>query len=266
MIRNKKRTIYYIIMAVFALLLVVVERIGGPFASDAGLDAMIRKAVSCACGSVVFIIAAAMFGYRIFGRGAEPLGKALLFSLPCFCAAINNFPIISVLNGDCRLAKPWYFVAALAAECLMIGLFEEVTFRGVIFLMVLEKRRKTVWDIFISVVITSAVFGVIHLTNILMGAGVGGVIMQIGYSFLIGGMCSVVLIKTRNIWLCALIHGIFDFGGYFLSSVGEGTMWDTATVVLTVFLSVAVAVYVIYALIHTDPAALGKLYASDENG
>ena len=73
----------------------------------------------------------------------------------------------------------------------------------------------------------------------------GAVFLQIGYSSLIGAMCSVVLLKTSNIWLCVIIHGIYNFAGALVPRCGEGEIWDLFTVVLTAIVSVAVAAYMI---------------------
>ena len=86
----------------------------------------------------------------------------------------------------------------------------------------------------------------------------GAVFLQIGYSALIGAMCSVVLVKTANIWLCVLIHGIYNFAGAFVSRCGEGVLLDTFTVVFTVVVSIAVAVYMVV-IFFTDK---GKTAAS----
>ena len=84
--------------------------------------------------------------------------------------------------------------------------------------------------------------------------------MQIGYSFLIGGMCAVILIKTYNIWLCVAVHAIFDFGGYFVQIMGAGNQWDPVTVILTAVIAVIVAVYIICALIKYDPGELDGIF------
>ena len=139
-------------------------------------------------------------------------------------------------------------------------MFEEFAFRGVVFLSILEKRRKNTLDVFISIVLTSAVFAVVHLFNIFGGASPVAVLMQIGYSFLIGGMCSVVLLRTANIWLCVILHATFNFCGYFMPTLGDGTWWDTPTVVITVLLSIVVTAYIVVSLIRTPTEITERLY------
>ena len=163
--------------------------------------------------------------------------------------------------GDAYLVHtaPAYMIW-FAAECLAIGLFEEFAFRGVIFLMFAEKRHATRKGLFWSLMLSSAVFGGVHLVNILMGAGIGPTILQIGYSFLIGAMCAVVLLKTRNIWLCVVLHAIYDFCGTLMPTLGGGTWWDTPTVIFTAVLAVATAVYLVWQFFKLDPDEVGKIF------
>ena len=86
------------------------------------------------------------------------------------------------------------------------------------------------------------------------------VIMQIGYSALIGAMCSVVIVKTANIWLCVVLHGIFNFGGAVVQYCGRGEIWDTFTVVFTAILAVSVTVYLVISFFGADLSVFDGIY------
>jgi len=183
--------------------------------------------------------------------------RAYLVSLPCWLVVINNFPWLGVLRGDIVLTATPAELTLYVLLCVCVACFEEILFRGAIFLMVLEHRRKSTWQIFWSLILSSAIFGAVHMVNLLMGAGLMATLLQIGYSFLIGGMCSVMLIYTRNMYLCIALHAVYNFGGGFVPAVADGTLWDTPTVVITAVLGVLVAAYVIGAVFkirreHTD--------------
>jgi membrane protease YdiL (CAAX protease family) len=87
--------------------------------------------------------------------------------------------------------------------------------------------------------------------------------MQIGYSALIGAMCSVVLLKTANVWLCVAVHGLFNFCGAVVPSCGYGTVWDTPTVILTAVIAVAVTVYMTVAFLRVDLGILDAVYGEN---
>ena len=92
---------------------------------------------------------------------------------------------------------------------------------------------------------SSVIFGVVHLANIFV-ASPGAVLLQIGYSALIGGLCCMVLLETGNIWLCAIIHALYNFGGGVVSRLGGGTIWTPAEVALTAILGALVAIFSVW--------------------
>ena len=212
-------------------------------------------------GAAVFLSLLLYEGYHVLHPFQKPFWKGLLFTLPPFLVVVNNMPILSMIWGDAYLVhKAPVYLIWFAAECLAIGLFEEFAFRGVIFLMLAEKRHTTRKGLFWSLILTSAIFGGVHLLNVLMGAGIGPVILQIGYSFLIGAMCSVVLLKTRNIWICVALHAIYDFCGTLMPTLGAGTWWDTPTVVFTAVLAVVTAAYLVWQFFRLDLDRVGEIY------
>lgn len=228
---------------------------------DPVLAPLITMTLTRALGAAVFLVLLLYEGYRVIHPFQKPFWASLAFAIPPFLVVLNNAPILSMVWGDAYLVHtaPVY-VVWFALECLAIGLFEELAFRGVIFLMFAERRHTTRGGLFLSLILTSAVFGVVHLLNLFMGAGIGGVILQIGYSFLIGAMCSVVLLRTRNIWLCVLLHAVYDFCGNLLPTLGGGTWWDTPTVIFTAILAVATTAYLVWHFFTLNHSWVEEIY------
>ncbi len=181
--------------------------------------------------------------------------KKFLLVLPCMAVAINNFPFIPFFSGEVKLGGEPMQIALYALSCLAVGFFEEMAFRGCIFTSILQRIGKRRAGIFWSIVASSAVFGVIHLLNLFVGASPISVLLQVGYSFLIGAMCSIVLVRTQNIWYCVLIHGVYNFAGGIVPEFGEGIIWSLPEIILTVAVAVPVAVYVIYLIMTTKYGA-----------
>ncbi len=185
--------------------------------------------------------------------------KKLLVFLPCMAVAVNNFPFITFFTGRAYIDAEPMKIILYAAVCLCVGFFEEMAFRGCIFSAVLGRFGKRRFGVFISIVIASAVFGLVHLVNVFAGASVGATVLQIGYSFLIGGMCSVILIKTSNIWYCVLLHAVYNFAGGVVPECGGGVIWDMPTVVWTAVVGTAVAVYVVWLMVKIKPSEIDGL-------
>jgi membrane protease YdiL (CAAX protease family) len=116
-------------------------------------------------------------------------------------------------------------------------------------------------DVFISIVISSVVFGLVHIVNLFAGAGIGAVVLQVGYSFLIGGMCSIILIKTGNIWYCVFLHAVYNFAGGIVPQCGGGVIWNTPEIILTAVVAVIVAAYVIMLLVKIRPEEIVDLWS-----
>ncbi len=236
--------------------------VGKPVLStDETLQRLYTMTITRGVGAVVFFAILINLGYKVLNPIRKPLGKALLFCVPAALVVVNNMPILSMVWGDAYFVhgESWY-ILWFALECLAIGLFEEAAFRGVALLLIAEKRRTTKKGLFMSIILSSAVFGVIHLANILAGASPGAVFLQIGYSFLIGAMCSVVLFKTGNLWLCVLLHAVYDFSGNLMPTLGAGTWWDTPTVIFTVILALFTTVFYVISFVKMDPKETERLY------
>ena len=185
--------------------------------------------------------------------------KAFLIFLPCMAVAVNNFPFIPFLGGDAYISSKPIEIILYALACLSVGFFEEMAFRGCIFTVVLERTKKNAWGVFVAIFISSAIFGIVHLVNVMAGGSVGAVILQVCYSFLIGGMCSVILVKTSNIWYCVLLHAVYNFAGGVVPECGGGMIWTAPEIALTTVVAVIVTVYVIFILTKTTEKDIDRL-------
>ena len=205
--------------------------------------------------AVVFV-----YKYDFFGLiKARVKLKGLLLCIPALIVAINNFPIIGAIKGDVVFSGNATYTILFIIDCLFIGAFEETVFRGIIFPLTFIKLKDKKHAAFYSVAISSAIFAVTHLVNLFAGAGFGATILQVGYSFLIGGLCALSVLKTGSVIPAIIIHFIYDVGGLILNpsyGVATGFQWDTATVIITAVLGVFVAVFEVYYALKSDGGAL----------
>lgn len=184
------------------------------------------------------------YGARDSWYREKPAGRHWDVVLVAFAVAVNNFPIIPLITSHA-------VVVAGAADwiehivfCLSVGFFEEVYFRGLMLPMFIGffagRRLKNLW----AVVCSSVIFGAVHIFNLFEGVGIGAVVMQIGYSSLIGAMCGVVFVMTKNVWLSVALHTVYNIGGLMLDNgIAEGVIWTAPAVVVTVVVGVSAAVY-----------------------
>ena len=205
--------------------------------------------------AVVFV-----YKYDFFGLiKARVKLKGLLLCIPALIVAVNNFPIIGAIKGDVVFSGNATYTILFIIDCLFIGAFEETVFRGIIFPLTFIKLKDKKHAAFWAAAVSSAIFALTHLINLFAGAGFGATILQVGYSFLVGGLCAISVLKTGSVIPAVIIHFIYDLGGLLLNAeynVATGSQWDTLTVIITAALGVAVAVFEVYYALKSDGGAL----------
>ena len=147
-------------------------------------------------GGGIFLTFTVYLGYRVLNPFTRPVGKNILFILPALVIAVNNLPIIPLFRGLSSITSPVGNILLLLCECMAIGFFEEMAFRSVVMLGIMENKRRGKRDIVFAILISAAVFGLVHIVNVFINPSVM-VVLQIFYSAAIGAMCSVVLLLQR---------------------------------------------------------------------
>lgn len=195
---------------------------------------------------------------KLFGRP-----QRLLYLLPCLIVAVDNFPFHAYFAGLAEVvytgADKWIL---FALYCAFVGVFEECVFRGILFPLMAGSFSSDKKGFLKTYFLSSVVFGVMHLFNIFGGAGVGPTLLQVGYTTLTGGLFAFVLIKTKNVLLCALVHGVYDFCGLLLSAqgLGIGSAFDWQTTVTMAVVGVAAGIFVLYSVFKYSESERTELY------
>ena len=249
-----------LLMLFFILALVVIEIAFHFFSAFDDLGVNIYNTAVRFIGGAVCIVFMLEFSY---GAALSPLGnkkvKYLIAVLPAFAVAINNFPFVSFFSGDCYIKTDLLGILIFALFCLSVGFFEEMAFRGCVLMFFLKKRSNTKGGIFIAILLSSVAFGLIHLVN-LFTASPAAVLLQIGYSALIGGLCSLVLLATKNIWRCVVIHAVYNFAGGIVPEFGGGAIWTASEIILTAVVALIVTIYSVWLFIKLPVSNAGDLY------
>ena len=208
--------------------------------------------------SILFAWLLYLFGGKSFLMFNKRFFISLAWSLPCFMVAFVNFPYAALAKGYAvfeRMDLMGLYVLYVFGVCLM----EELVFRGVLLLLVRDMWRNSRHLPILVVTTTALIFSLFHLTNLIRGSDIGSVLLQCLYTFLIGAMLATLMLKLNNIWICVLIHAIFNFGGMLLQEgMVSGNTWEVVFWVLTIASGVLCAGHVIYSLIKLD-----KYYVSN---
>jgi len=258
-----------LIVALFALGIAMLpyEWLGRLLIGEGGrLAGFTGVAIIRAVGFALLVAACVSLRFRVlkpFGNGSV---KQLLLCIPFLLVALNNAPWIALATGQASVDATGAEIATFVVQCLFVAAFEEVALRGLVLPLSLVGSKKSRGGVFFALVFSSAIFALMHLVNLFSGAGIIAVLRQIGYTFLIGCMCGLVLLKTHNLWLCIFLHFVYNVGGLLIETLGaSGSMlWDTPTVILTVVLAVLVTGYGAWQFLRLDPDSVRPLYEITE--
>ena len=228
------------------------------YVQDGVRNVWISTIVQQCVGAIAIILLMFHLKIKLFGKI-----HAWLYLLPCLIVALDNFPLISYINGNMHFTRTgaWDFVL-FALYCLAIGLFEECVFRGVLFSVIASLFSQDKKGFFKTFVVSSAVFGLAHLFNLLSGAGIGATLLQVCYTTLTGGLFAFAMIKTKNVLCAAFVHGLYNFCGLLLSEqgLGSGIVFDVGTGVMMGIISVIIGVFVLYSVWKYTEAERSVLY------
>jgi membrane protease YdiL (CAAX protease family) len=143
----------------------------------------------------------------------QNMGKGFLLSWIGIVLVIHNFLLILLLLPPNSL-----IVSSVANLTVVIlhpfigtGFFEEVLFRGLVLKILLRKMGHTKKGIVVACVISSAMFGGVHILN--FSAGVAAIlptIFQIIYAAAIGFLYAVIYLRTKNLLIPIILHGLIN--------------------------------------------------------
>lgn len=201
--------------------------------------------------SLLFCWMLYQYGGRKYMVLTSQFFRYLLWALPCFMVAFINFPISALIGGKAEVTRI-DLLGIYTLYIISVALLEELIFRGVLLLIVSDFMKGKRYQYLLTALICSAIFSLFHLTNLFEGMGIGDVLLQCLYTFLIGGMLTITMLKTKNIWLCILIHALFDFGGLLIVYLGVGNPWDTVFWILTFVGGALCAGHMVFSLLRLE--------------
>jgi len=251
LMKKSKEVICLVYLAVAVIASTVLTIVKPTYVADATLQTLISEIVMR--GILLSAILVLYFGYGYHKR--FPLTKdswvKIYWLIPCFISVFANFPFSALIQGSAVIDYPNY-IWIFAFYSLSIGILEELLFRVVLLDFLLVSFQKKQHGLFLAVLLDSVIFGAYHLLNLASGAGVFATLLQVAYSFLVGGMFAISFLKTKNIVYSIILHTIFDFGGFLIPILGHGTFQDTVFWILTVACGVLAGAHCLYLLYKMD--------------
>lgn len=152
---------------------------------------------------------------------------------------------------------------------MSVGLYEEAFFRGIVLNGLVKVFPKSKAGLYIAVAISSLLFGLVHIDHLItldieILPKIGIIFMQFYYPCMAGLFFATIYLKTKNIWVCMIVHGIYDWlcslNQYWVSfytyknfSIDEEMTWIVTHASLMLIISVILLVVALKILKKLEP-------------
>ena len=171
---------------------------------------------------------------RVGFASATP--RQLLWMLPAGLPVVVNFYPGLAPGGAAQ-------VVGFLVLALMVGFVEESAFRGV---MLRALAARGVWR---AVLVTSVLFSVTHLMNIMAGEAGLQAGLQLLYAGAIGFAFAALALRTSVIWPLVVVHALIDFVAFMQDPAA--VVPPRAEVILDLTLTVVFLGYGAFLMLHS---------------
>ena len=157
------------------------------------------------------------YGYICTGKGFGKTFKAGWGYLAFYVFMAGTSIFLSAIKPD----NQWESIGNIILGLLMmigIGIREEFLFRGIVGNMLALKYVKNTKGLWLTAIVSSLLFGFVHMFNVLSGVALSGAFVQSLGAASIGLIVMSIYLRGGNIWFVALAHAVVDFAGLFEST------------------------------------------------
>jgi len=113
----------------------------------------------------------------------------------------------------------FYLLIVILHPFIGTGLFEEVFYRGLVLKILLKKNGDSKRGIIFACVVSSAIFGLLHITNVFAGAPILPTISQVIHATAVGLFFAVIFLRTRKLWIPILLHGLLNVSSQIFNAI-----------------------------------------------
>lgn len=144
----------------------------------------------------------------VFTQKKEKFWKSIVLGAPLLGMALVMLPS----SIDSARGVNFGVLINLVLYCAAIGIAEEFLCRGWVQNEFLERFGKNRKQVILSIVLSSFIFGGMHISNIWNAdQSVFETFLQVIQATASGSLLGSVYYRTKNIWSVAFLHGFYDF-------------------------------------------------------
>ena len=182
------------------------------------LTALVSHRIGWSFVAAVALLLAALLLFRWHDVGLErlpTLHSLRVMWLPALY--LLTFATLSVMLG----LPPISVVAFVFINTALVGLSEELMFRGILFQGLLS--RFSIWP---AIWITSVLFGAVHVLNVFITGELTSAMIQAVAAFMSGVGFMAIRIRTASLYPAILFHALWDFFIFLISQSPRSAALD----------------------------------------
>ncbi|BES64936.1 hypothetical protein SANA_13750 [Gottschalkiaceae bacterium SANA] len=162
--------------------------------------------------------------------------KGLKWFIPYFIILAVILALI-IFTADREKGFNIWLTVQILVTTLLVGISEEVMFRGIVFHTFLENG-----NVKRAIFISAIAFALLHSVNVLGGLPLAGMLYQLFSTFVFGMIFACLAYKMKNLTLLIVYHWIWDF------ALVSSSVMHTSIGIITSFASVFGLVYALILL------------------
>lgn len=201
----------------FSVLLVLVQKLIVPeeWLKNYTLNCVMIILQEVVIISLFVLLAAKVFKIKINLGGKNVVKGIFWYGLVLCIAVVVNF-VTSYIAPEKSIPAALPLVLLTLVAYMLVGVQEEVSFRGILFGVCREYFGESKKGIYLSVLISALTFGCMHLSNLLVYPSlVVATITQVIYAAEVGIIFAVTYYRSGNLLPCIILHGLIDFAASF---------------------------------------------------
>lgn len=171
----------------------------------------------------------------------EKVTKKVLIYLPFIIVCMGNLYLCIIGDVDIIYYFDYKLLILDSIACLLTCIIEELLFRAILVFELVKFKSKNK-----AIIISSLIFGLIHLINISSIASIGPTLLQVIYTFGLGLILASMYIENKNIILPIIFHFLFNFLNDILVNTLFILKWNLPFFIVNISFSILAIVYALF--------------------
>lgn len=212
----------------------VLMSVGDSLSASLGIEKAVSLPVALLLSGVLMLFIKRNGLMKAYGFCKPKLScRKMLYYIPVLFLLTANFWYGVKLNLS-ALETVLYILTML-----LVGLLEEVIFRGLLFGSMAKDNIKS------AIIVSSVTFGIGHIINLFNGSGAELLpnLLQVIYAIAAGFMFIMIYYKSKSLIVCVVAHGLFNSFSVFSNEDILTTEKRIISCVILVVISMFYAVY-----------------------